>query len=374
MKQVPDTTMRKAEIDIQLTQEFLQIRQGIELCKWLRMQFRNLECLINHPEYVIHDFRKKRGGVRRVFAPNADLMRVQRKLNRVLQHLYSSCKSECVHGFTKMNVGSKTSTNIVANAQVHVGKRAVLNLDLVDFFPSIPARKVKEVFLAEPFGFSEDIAVALALLTTYRGFIPQGAPTSPVLSNFVCRGLDAALLEWSQKNGANYTRYADDLTFSGDAMFTLEQLLEIREIILGKGFRVNEKKSRQRLQGKRQTVTGLTVNEKVNVDRRYIKRVRAMLHDLQRSGVKQAANKHFQGQQVVCKEGYFLERLAGSISFIGQVRGKEDFLFQRMQTTFQPIYKELKKDPSIMVRRFSNVPDSVLFHFADKRIDRPTNG
>lgn len=366
--------MRKAEIDMQLTQEFLQIRQGIELCKWLRMQFRDLEGLINHPEYVIYEFRKKRGGVRRVFAPNADLMRVQRKLNRVLQHLYSSCKPECVHGFTKMNVGSKTSTNIVANAQVHVGKRAVLNLDLVDFFPSIPARKVKEVFLAEPFGFSEDIAVALALLTTYRGFIPQGAPTSPVLSNFVCRGLDAALLEWSQKNGANYTRYADDLTFSGDAVFTLEQLFEIREIILGKGFRVNEKKSRQRLQGKRQTVTGLTVNEKVNVDRRYLKRVRAMLHDLERSGVKQAANRHFQGQQVLCKEGYFLERLAGSISFIGQVRGKEDFLFQRMQNTFQPIYKELKKDPSLFDSRFSIVPDPVLFHFADKSIDRPSNG
>jgi RNA-directed DNA polymerase len=220
---------------------------------------------------------------------------------------------------------------------VHTGKKTVLNIDLENFFPSISAKTVKNIFSNAPFNFNNQISTALALLFTYKGKLPQGAPTSPVISNFVCLQLDHDLITWSRMNNINYSRYADDLTFSADTFISQEKQQEIRQIINKFHFVVNEKKWRQRAKNRKQTVTGLTVNSKVNVDRRYLKKVRAMLHDLSANGIEIATINHLRLDEKASKEQErkFLFRLQGSIGFIGQVRGKSDAIYQSMQNKFK---------------------------------------
>ena len=204
-----------------------------------------------------------------------------------------------------------------------------MTIDLADFFPSISAKQIKNVFLSEPFYFDSQLATALTLLTTYEGKLPQGAPTSPVLSNFTCLKLDRELACWAAKNHINYSRYADDLTFSGEVFISTEKQQEIRQIILQNQFVVNEKKVRQRVTNRQQTVTGLTVNSKVNVDRRYLKKVRAMLHDTRINGISIGTKNHFNLTHNPSKyeTQKFLNKLSGMIGFIGQVRGQSDFLY-----------------------------------------------
>ncbi|MFH1159514.1 MAG: reverse transcriptase family protein [bacterium] len=165
------------------------------------------------------------------------------------------------------------------NALRHVGRNFLLSLDLKDFFPGISAKWIYRLFREEPFSFPDNIAIPLALLTTYRKSLPTGANTSPILSNFVCRELDEQLSMLAETSELVYTRYAYDLTFSSNLPFTPAMIARIRKIISDNGFQVNEKKVRLRSRHSRQVVTGITVNEKPNIPQCYIRNLRAILHD-----------------------------------------------------------------------------------------------
>lgn len=312
---------------------FLRMQVAGDLCKLVKEDYNSLNEMINRPNYQSFTIPKKRGGKREISAPDKRLLRVQKKLNRYLQFVYLGVRPTAVHGFVVQVSDGSVQANIVENAKVHVGKRAVLSIDLVDFFPSISAKKVKDLLMGSPFNFNEQIAVPLALLMTAERKLPQGAPTSPVISNFICLQLDETLRIWALNHNANYTRYADDLTFSADIAFSEEQQAELRKLIEAYGFVINEKKLRQRLKNRKQTVTGLTVNTKVNVDRRYLKRIRAMLHDLNTNGIEEATVRHFKLVRRASPEQrlLFVNRLEGSIAFIGQVRGQSDPMYQRMR-------------------------------------------
>ena len=317
-------------------ERFLHMQVAGDLCKLVKVDFDSLQEMINRPNYHSFNIPKKRGGARTISAPDKQLLRVQKKLNRYLQFVYLGIKPAAVHGFVMQVSDGILQANIVENAKVHVGKRAVLTIDLVDFFPSISGKRVKELFMQAPFHFNKEIAVPLALLMTTEGKLPQGAATSPVISNFICLQLDEALRIWALNHQANYSRYADDLTFSADVAFSYEQQAELRKLIEAFGFVINEKKLRQRLKNRKQTVTGLTVNTKVNVDRRYLKRVRAMLHDSRMNGLEEATKRHFklEGNPRSQQRLHFVNRIEGSIAFIGQVRGKSDPVYQKMRHAF----------------------------------------
>ena len=315
---------------------FLRMQVAGDLCKLVKEDYNSLNEMINRPNYHSFTIPKKRGGKREILAPDKRLLRVQKKLNRYLQFVYLGVRPTAVHGFVMQVSDGSIQANIVENAKIHVGKRAVLSIDLVDFFPSISAKKVKDLLMGSPFNFNEHIAVPLALLMTAERKLPQGAPTSPVISNYICLQLDETLRIWAMNHNANYTRYADDLTFSADVAFSEEQQAELRKLIEAYGFVINEKKLRQRLKNRKQTVTGLTVNTKVNVDRRYLKRIRAMLHDLNTNGIEEATVRHFKLVRRASPEQrlLFVNRLEGSIAFIGQVRGQSDPIYQRMRKAF----------------------------------------
>lgn len=309
----------------------LSIEKPLELCSFLRTPFFKLEYIINHPVYQFFTIEKKNGGHREIFAPNPDLKKIQKRLNYFLQAYYLCIKPKEVHGFVINPHYLGEYCNIVANASQHVGKKYLLNIDLKEFFPSITANRVRDVFRSTLFGFNDQLSTALTLLSTYKGILPIGSPTSPVISNFVCYQLDSDLITFCESHGLSYTRYADDLTFSSNEPITPFMIEGVRQQIENNHFEINNSKTRLTTNNRKQTVTGITVNEKVNVDRKLLKQIRAMTHDLSMNGIVSATRNHFdiKGEVDHKLQDRFMNRLGGYINFIGQVRGKTDFLYTR---------------------------------------------
>jgi retron-type reverse transcriptase len=244
--------------------------------------------------YVRFTIPKKTGGTRLISAPMPRLKAAQRwVLERLLAPL---APHEAAHGF-------RAGRSIVTNAAPHVGADVVVNVDLKDFFPTVTYRRVKGLFRSH--GHAETIATLLALLCTEpdveeveldgrRYFValgdrrlPQGAPTSPAITNLLCRRLDRRLEAAAAKFGFVYTRYADDLTLSAKAPApgaTAKMLNVLRAVVAAEGFAPHPDKTRVLRRGRRQEVTGLTVNRAVAVERAELRRFRALLHRLDADG------------------------------------------------------------------------------------------
>jgi RNA-directed DNA polymerase len=260
--------------------------------------------------YVQFNVPKKGGGSRTLCAPHRKLAAVQRW---ILTNIVNKLEVESVaHGF-------RTGCSILTNARVHVGQAVVINLDLEEFFPSITFPRVRSVF--QRAGYSPAASTILALLCTecrrrsevvdgqtrYLASgpraLPQGACTSPGLSNQVARRLDRRLAGLVARMGLKYTRYADDLTFSGDNTFKARLgylLARVRHIVRDEGFTVNEKKTRVLRRHTAQQVTGLTVNARVAIPRPELRRLRAILHhnlhnEQPTSGVSQRFHRWMRG-------------------------------------------------------------------------------
>jgi len=317
--------------------DFLSVSDAMDLATLLRIKRKVLDELINQPNYFSYKIAKKKGGFRQIDAPEEALKKVQRVLNFYLQCLYTPQKKSFVHGFTINTEADEQSCNIYNNALAHIKKKAVLNIDLKDFFSTITSYQVYEVFLKLFGEEKKDIAIACTLLCTYEGRLPTGAPSSPVLSNFVCLALDEQLHAFANKNYLTYTRYADDLSFSSSNRIMDDQVLDIIVIIHQHAFRINEKKLRVQGKHRQQKVTGLVVNEKVNVDRKFYKKTRAMLDLLNKFGPESAARVHFKLSESPSEKqvALFLSRLNGYINFIGQVRGKHDAIYLRMRNELE---------------------------------------
>jgi RNA-directed DNA polymerase len=242
--------------------------------------------------YVQFTLPKRSGGVRLISAPLARLKRAQ---HWVLQEMLSpQWVHDAAHGF-------RADRSIVSNAQPHVGADVVINLDLKDFFPTVTYKRVKGLFRS--LGYSESVATICALLCTEprevhvdvdgeryhvamtERFLPQGAPTSPAITNLLCRALDARLSRIAEKLGYRYTRYADDLTFSGPREANPGRLMRrVHWVVEHEGFTVHPKKTRVFRKSRRQEVTGVVVNEKCTVSRDTLKSFRAVLFQIEKDG------------------------------------------------------------------------------------------
>ena len=249
--------------------------------------------------YVEFERPKRRGGTRRIAAPRAPLRKVQRVL---LDRLLSLVPThDAAHGFVR-------SRSILTNARLHVGAAVVVKIDLENFFPTIHFRRVQGLF--ESLGYKRIVAATLAGLTTYRptlpsgdvawpGVLPQGAPTSPAISNLCCRRLDARLSALAKRYGGSYTRYADDLTLSfPESPANLGRVLWwVNCICQQEGFFENAKKRSIMRRGGRQSVTGLTVNQKVTLARDDRRRFKAILNNCKKHGVESQARgrENFRG-------------------------------------------------------------------------------
>lgn len=244
--------------------------------KW-RMSEARLRWMARNPERFcrVYWVRKKGGGERQIVAPGGKLLTVQRWILRRILDKVEPEKS--AYGFVR-------GRSILDNAKRHVGQGVVMRLDVKDFFPSIRYREVRRVF--ERLGYPYGVASVLANVCTIRGALPQGAPTSPALSNLVCRRLDRRLSGLAKRLGFRYTRYADDLVFSSDDKRLPKLIPFLREVLKEEGFELNEGKIRVMREGERQMVTGLVVNERANVPREQRRRLRAALHRARVMGVE----------------------------------------------------------------------------------------
>ena len=219
---------------------------------------------------------KRRGGVRELSVPSDTMKWVQRGLLQVLTHLFP--RHRCAVGFER-------GESPVSHARRHVGRRFVYVVDIADFFPSITWDRVYGMLQVYPFELPSHAARLLANLATYDGALPQGAPSSPILANLLCRKLDSRLFKWARTNGYHYSRYADDLAFSTDkGSFPSRDQEFIDAIIREERFTVNAAKRRLMPYSRRQMVTGLVVNEKPNLPRPYVRGIRALLHNVERHG------------------------------------------------------------------------------------------
>lgn len=190
---------------------------------------------------------------------------------------------------SKISHAFEKGKGIITNAQVHRNKRFVLNIDLQDFFPSFHFGRVRGYFQKNRhFQLNDEVSTVLAQLTCYEGSLPQGAPTSPILANLISQIMDMRILKIAQKYRLDYTRYADDLTFStNDWKFADTHpafYQEIEHEIQASGFLINEEKTNFMYGNSRKLVTGLVVNQKVNVIHPYYRNVRAMAHSLYQTG------------------------------------------------------------------------------------------
>lgn len=223
--------------------------------------------------YLSRKLKSKKNKIRELYIPNEKLKKIQTWI--LYRILYKVEVQECVKGF-------KVGSSIVDNALPHINKKYVLNLDFKNFFDNIKEKQLNSFFLS--IGYNRVIADSLSKLCSYNGFLPQGSPSSPYLSNLVCRDLDANIMEYVESKNITYTRYADDLTFSSNE--NPENLLSrLEEIIVNENFKINEKKTRIQCRNQRQLVTGLVVNKKVNVPREYIRELRSEIYYCKRFGV-----------------------------------------------------------------------------------------
>lgn len=214
--------------------------------------------MIGLEKYYYHKLSipKKNGFPRQLNVPSHSLKTIQKWiLNNIL---YKIPVSEQAQGFCK-------NRSIVTNAEKHINKECIINLDLKDFFTTITRKQIYNVFYY--YGYTEQISNILARLCTYDGYLPQGGVTSPYLSNIVCLKLDKRLNLLAQSYDATYSRYADDITFSGNKGVT--KILSVaNKIIEDEGFVVNSQKTRIQYKNRRQEVTGLIINGgKVHVNR-----------------------------------------------------------------------------------------------------------
>jgi RNA-directed DNA polymerase len=236
--------------------------------------------------YITFALPKRSGGQRLIQAPKSGLKAVQRKLLSLLVEKLPV--SPHAHGFVK-------GRSVRTGAEGHVGKAVVLRLDLKDFFPTVSYARVRGLLIALGYGYP--VAATLAVLMTESErqpveldgkvyFVPvgprvcvQGAPTSPALCNAIVLKMDRRLAGLARKHGFTYSRYADDLTFSGPDVEAAEKLRGLAaRIIQEEGFQVNAAKTRLQRRGGRQTVTGVTVNQVLGLSRKERRKLRAMIH------------------------------------------------------------------------------------------------
>lgn len=266
--------------------------------------------LSNHTEehYQKIQIPKRNGAWRTLYVPDSLLKYVQKQiLHKVLTQLpVSYCAS-----------AYKKGCSLKENAAPHTGKSIVLKLDILDFFGNITYISVyQHAFPGEL--FPPPVRTLLAHLCCYRDFLPQGAPTSPYISNLVLFPFDRYMERWCKNQNITYTRYCDDLTFSG----SFEPKAVIRKVssfLLRMGFEINPKKMKICPQGQRQIITGIVVNEKTQVPKTYRRNLRQEIYYIEKFGL----SEHLAHIHLDLTPEKYLEHLKGKLRYVLQINPQD---------------------------------------------------
>lgn len=364
-----------------IKQRFLKLETREDVATLLGISERSLRYFLykRRPEnmYFTFEIPKKDGSKREISAPSKELKNIQRKLADVLSAVYDP--KVCAYGFIE-------GRNNVGNAGRHVNKRLVFNIDLKDFFSQIHFGRVRGMLMNKPYCIKEEAATTIAQIACFNGRLPQGAPSSPIITNMISAPLDNALMRLAKKANCIYTRYADDITFStfkpefDKSIVSIEKgtvlIGEDLERILKKhSFEVNPNKITLRSRIYRQEVTGLTVNEFTNLRRNYIKQLRAIIHSCEKYGIYSAAKDYI--EKGLCKNhdicelvknpdaedeivAWFKLVLVGKVRYIKQVKGERSLTYLSFAKKINGLFEEAIFDLTDLNTFENAIKNSVL--------------
>jgi RNA-directed DNA polymerase len=292
--------------------------------------------------YKKWSLRKKNGRYRKIASPRRHRRKIQNALKTVLDSIYRAPYE--VHGFVKHR-------GITSNASRHIGQRTVINLDLLDCFGTITFYRVRGLFLSQPFAFSWVTANVLAQACTCDGLLPAGGITSPTITNLLLASMDKRLARLAGKHGGRYTRYVDDITLSfhasparlteftqRDAFGKYEIAAKLATEIAAEGFSSNPEKFRVSTGSSRKMVTGLVVNERLNLPRRWIRKLECEIYAMEKFGVLHLADPAWKGQPDNVRGMGVLRRIHGKLAYAAMVRGKNDWIAAGLAHRFNKLH------------------------------------
>lgn len=341
----------------------------------------NYYCNPNNSFHRYRQFKikKKSGGHRQITAPkNKTFMLILMYLNEIFKSVYTSSKHA---------TGFSEGKSIITNAEVHKGQNYILNIDIKDFFPSIEQPRVWKRLQLKPFNFPLPIANIIAGLCSMKEtreledgsrkifyVLPQGAPTSPIITNMICDKLDRRLAGLAKRFGLNYTRYADDITFSSmhnvyqpDGIFWNE----LKRLISDQGFCINEQKTRLQKLGARQEVTGVIISKKLNVTQKYVRSIRNILYMWDRYGYDAAYCKFYpkyKEEKGHIKKG--LPNLAnvieGKLMYLKMVKGENDSVYIRLLNKFKMLTEKVKDISCVTSQNITYIETTPIIEFEHK--------
>lgn len=286
-------------------------------------------------KYSTIQIPKKSGGTRDISIPIKELKEIQTNTAKLFSDCYEELYGKtnlCAHGFIRDH-------SIISNAKPHRNKNIIINTDLNNFFPSITFGRIRNYFIRNRnFILAEPVATLIAKICCNNGKLSQGSPSSPIISNLICRILDTHLYKLAKKNKCTYSRYADDITFSTNLKFVPSGIAikkehkyivanELEKIIIKDGFSINQKKTRVSFNSQKQEVTGLVVNHKVNVSRKYFDKTKAMAH-----------RYYLTGELTIDGKESNVNQLLGRFDFINQLEKYNNKLLFKLNEKKSPRY------------------------------------
>lgn len=340
-------------------------------------------------KYKSFEIPKKSGGKRQIDAPTPELCNLQKRLANLLQDCDAEIrrnlglKRTIAHGFVRKR-------SIMTNAHVHLHRRFVFNTDLENFFGTINFGRVRGFFISNKhFQLNDKVATIIAQIACHNNALPQGAPTSPIISNLIGHVLDIHVSKLASDVGCTYSRYADDLSFSTNKRIFPKEIAsksdgnphawaageKLNKIIEKQGFSINEHKSRMHYADSRQEVTGLVVNRRINVKSDYRAKVRQMVHRLINTGAFVFKKVNDLGETIE-QEGN-IHQLGGMLSFIhavnrynfGRFIKKESYPKTEKIEGFKKVYSKFFWythffAPELPVIMFEGKTDNIYIHCA----------
>lgn len=342
-----------------------------------------LKYIYRKSNYLSFSIRKRNGSTRIIRAPKPPLKTVQKNLKTELEKFYTPKSS--THGFVP-------EKSVKTNAAGHTGKKYVFNIDLKDFFETIHFGRIKNLFMKAPFSAPENVATVMAHMCCYNGRLAQGAPTSPLISNMICRKLDSQLQALASKKKCHYSRYADDITFSFTCSkkYLPSEILtvsedgfvfvgkELEQLVSANGFSINPEKTRLQSANQRQLVTGLVVNDFVNLRRAFIRKTGSMIYILKKFGPEAAESRYLeligknkaplasrQKKRTKTKPGdFFIKVLLGRINYIQMVKGRNDRIYRnlayKLSVALGKENKEFLKSPEEILGNSVFIANNIL--------------
>lgn len=367
--------------DDEIKNDFYRLSSREDVARILEIDDKSLRYFlyVKKPENMYNTFEipKKKGGIREINSPSEELKAIQKKLAYILELVYKI--KPAAYGFIK-------DKNIVDNASNHSRRKVILNIDLKDFFSQIHFGRVRGMLMNKPYGIGTEAATVISQIACYNGVLPQGAPSSPIITNMICSPLDTQLTKLAKKYDLVYTRYADDITFSTHLSKIREDIItgevgnlevgkELNKILEKNSFTVNPQKIFLNTSKVRQEVTGLVVNKFPNIKREYIRNLRAILNNCYEKSIYEEAKIYV--KKGFCKNKdiisnidneeyeekvitWFKSVLKGKIGFIKQIRGKEDYVFLKYAKQLNYLFKEKIFDIEIVNEFYSKIAYNVV--------------